>query len=55
MGQTGRGQAIAIDIRRHRMRAPFDQDLDRLVNRLDLWAGEAHRAREWRQMVRAYL
>jgi esterase/lipase superfamily enzyme len=24
-------------------------------NRLDVWTGEAHRAREWRQMVRLYL
>jgi esterase/lipase superfamily enzyme len=24
-------------------------------NRLDVWIGEAHRAREWRQMVRVYL
>ena len=26
-----------------------------IPHRLELWHGEAHRAREWRQMVRAYL
>lgn len=26
-----------------------------IPNRLDVWSGEAHRAREWRQMVRTYL